>query len=126
MYVRPHYQDYFQFIQYFKGLFKGSVFVTINAKRHLRSSFNLFTQATSFPLNATFIAQLANSPYLSQLEYICQEFDRKTKLGFMTTAEDQRIRFGHPSDRDDACGIRSGQIKLAGCQMFQITWPYHH
>ncbi|KIJ97286.1 hypothetical protein K443DRAFT_133881 [Laccaria amethystina LaAM-08-1] len=76
-------------------LFQGFDFVTINAKRYLRTL-------------------LANSRYLSQLEYICQEFDRKTKLGFMTTAEDQRIRFGNPSDRDDACGIRSGQIKLAG------------
>ena len=65
---------------------------------------------------------LANSPFFNQIEYIGQEFDRKTKLGFVAREEDQRIRFGHPSDRDDACGIRNGQIKLAGWAS-RKTWP---
>ena len=57
---------------------------------------------------------LSNSQFLSQVEYICQEFDRKTKLDFRNTTDDQRIRFGNPRDRDIACGIQSGQLKLAG------------
>lgn len=85
-------------------LFMGSVFVTMNAKQHLRSL-------------------LANSPFYRQIEYIGQEFDRKTKLGFMTREEDQRIRFGNPSDRDDACGIRNGQIKLSGAVVASFFEP---
>ena len=81
-----------------------------------------FFQNRCISVKRRLIALLANSAFFSQIEYIGQEFDRKTKLGFMTREEDQRIRFGHPSDRDDACGIRNGQIKLAGWAS-RKTWP---
>lgn len=41
----------------------------------------------------------------------------------MTREEDQRIRFGNPSDRDDACGIRNGQIKLSGAVVASFFEP---
>ena len=47
MYVCPHHQCFSQFIQCFKGLFQGSDSVTINAKRYLRSSFNVFAKLIS-------------------------------------------------------------------------------
>jgi hypothetical protein len=42
-------------------------------------------------------------------------FERLTKPTFKNPSERSFIKFGSMRDRDDAVGIRSGQISLEGC-----------
>jgi hypothetical protein len=57
---------------------------------------------------------LFDSPYLDDLDHICDCFDRTTKSRFHKVAEPQYIRFGSTRDNDLKYDIRFGQLKVAG------------
>jgi len=57
---------------------------------------------------------LFDSPYLDDIDNISECFDKTTKARFRNSSEDQYIRFGSARDKDESCGIRFGQLKIAG------------
>jgi hypothetical protein len=98
------------------GFFKGSIFVTSNAKDFLDSSslplhFNWALTRTF----TTYEEILQGSTYLEDAPDIARRFDKTTKLRFRDPEEPQYIKFGSLKDKDPRVGIRSGQIRLNGC-----------
>jgi len=57
---------------------------------------------------------LSDSPFLDDLEHICNCFDKTTKPRFRNAADPQYIKFGAARDNDPTYGIRFGQLKVAG------------
>ncbi|EDR07866.1 uncharacterized protein LACBIDRAFT_298123 [Laccaria bicolor S238N-H82] len=84
--------------------FKGSIFVTFNARTYLD-------------------AHLRNSKYLEDVPQMADSFDKTTKLLFRNKHEPQYIRFGNLRDKDLAVGIRSGQLKLSGSDVASFFEP---
>jgi hypothetical protein len=97
------------------GFFKGSIFVTSNAKEFLESELLplhiYFNQALTC---TTPLAILQGSRYLEDAPDIARRFDKTTKLRFRDAEEPQFIKFGSLKDKDPRVGIRSGQIRLNG------------
>lgn len=80
-----------------QGIFAGSVFVSRRAR--------LF-----------FEEKLKASPYgtVDSLDHITKRFDETTKRLFRDKKDMQFVPFGSPLDKDQAVGIRGGQLKLTG------------
>lgn len=57
---------------------------------------------------------LNGSQFAADLNHITDCFDRTTKPRFSSDQEPQYVRFGSRRDDDLKCGIRFGQLKLAG------------
>jgi hypothetical protein len=57
---------------------------------------------------------LEESDYLDDLDHIVRCFDRTTKIRFSDDSQAQYIKFGSTRDNDANCGIRFGQLKVAG------------
>ena len=68
------------------------------------------------------LAKLANSRYGTPeiIQQMTEEFDKSTKLRFRNSEDPQYIKFGTIRDKDPACDIRSGQLKLAGWVTFLL------
>lgn len=79
------------------GIFAGSVFVSRRAR-------------------AFFGEKLKASPYgtADSLDHITKRFDETTKRLFRDKKDLQFVHFGSPLDKDQAVGIRGGQLKLKG------------
>ncbi|KIM36856.1 hypothetical protein M413DRAFT_31259 [Hebeloma cylindrosporum] len=84
--------------------FKGSIFVTSNAKDFLEKL-------------------LQGSAYLDDAPDIARRFDKTTKLRFRDPEEPQYIKFGSLKDKDPRVGIRSGQIRLNGSDVASFFEP---
>ncbi|KIM36858.1 hypothetical protein M413DRAFT_281536 [Hebeloma cylindrosporum] len=84
--------------------FKGSIFVTSNAKDFLDKL-------------------LQESAYLDDAPDIARRFDKTTKLRFRDPEEPQYIKFGSLKDKDPLVGIRSGQIRLNGSDIASFFEP---
>ena len=57
---------------------------------------------------------LIDSPFIDDLDHITECFDKTTKPRFRNEADPQYIKFGGTRDNDQNCGIRFGQLKIAG------------
>ena len=57
---------------------------------------------------------LKGSSFADDLDHITNCFDRTTKPRFRSIKDPQYIRFGSARDNDSKCGIRFGQLKIAG------------
>ncbi|KDR70712.1 hypothetical protein GALMADRAFT_103100 [Galerina marginata CBS 339.88] len=84
--------------------FHGSVFVSINARIFLEK-------------------MLSESPYIADIEHIVRCFDNTTKLRFRDDRDAQFVRFASAKDNDPGCGIRFGQLKLAGSDTASFFQP---
>ncbi|KAF8959252.1 hypothetical protein BDZ97DRAFT_1667388 [Flammula alnicola] len=84
--------------------FKGSIFVTNNARRFLENS-------------------LKTSRFFGDVPHITNCFDKTTKLRFRNAEENQYIKFGTLRDKDPALNIRSGQLKLLGSDVASFFEP---
>ncbi|TEB26535.1 hypothetical protein FA13DRAFT_1888794 [Coprinellus micaceus] len=84
--------------------FYGSVFVSIHARLALQEL-------------------LEESDYLDDLDHIVRCFDRTTKIRFSDDSQAQYIKFGSTRDNDANCGIRFGQLKVAGEQVASFFEP---
>jgi hypothetical protein len=103
------------------GFFKGSIFVTSNAKDFLDSqSFPLYFKRALTPILTTYTEILQGSTYLDDAPDIARRFDKTTKLRFRDPEEPQYIKFGSLKDKDPRVGIRSGQIRLNGCVLMDL------
>ncbi|KAJ7021945.1 hypothetical protein C8F04DRAFT_1139529 [Mycena alexandri] len=78
-----------------QSVFSGSIWVSSRAHTHLR-------------------AKLHGSRYAGDVDHIRDCFDKTTKLRFRRTDLWQYIKFGRPSDKDEALNISNGQLKLSG------------
>ncbi|KAJ7157441.1 hypothetical protein C8R46DRAFT_1226024 [Mycena filopes] len=85
-------------------LFEGSIFVSQRARHYLTG-------------------KLQGSKYEDDVGHITQCFDKTTKLKFRSTDAWSYIRFGRPSDKNEALNISSGQMKLAGNVVAQFFKP---
>lgn len=84
--------------------FSGSIFVTQRAR--------------------TFIdGKLKGSKFHDDIGHIAECFDKSTKLRFRDSAEPSFVKFGGLRDRDSACDIRSGQLKLKGTDVATFFEP---
>ena len=61
-----------------------------------------------------YLALLANSKFLGDVDHIVDCFDKTTKPRFRSSEGPQYIRFGSASDNDLEHNIRLGQLKLEG------------
>ncbi len=96
----------------FAGYFHGSVFITLKAKDFLKGLLDpSFAPSTILKM---FLDLLAESPFADDLDLICGCFDKTTKPRFRNAEDPQFIRFGAARDNDPTCGVRFGQLKLAG------------
>ena len=93
------------------GHFKGSIFVTFNARAYLEGKASRYLFVIHL---MPIVAHLRNSKYLEDVPQMADCFDKTTKLRFRSKDEPQYIRFGTLRDKDLAVGIRSGQLKLSG------------
>jgi hypothetical protein len=98
------------------GYFKGSIFVTRAALRHLNgeamySSYNLLQVKYSTP---RFQELFQDTRFREDIPFMVEKFDKTTKLAFRDPTDPQYIKFGRPSDKDASLGIRAGQLKLEG------------
>jgi hypothetical protein len=84
--------------------FHGSVFVTFNAKDHLKKLLN-------------------DSPFSDDLDHISDCFDKTTKPRFRNSVDPQYVKFGSARDNDLDCGIRFGQLKLTGSDVAGFFQP---
>ncbi|PBK65457.1 hypothetical protein ARMSODRAFT_1006578 [Armillaria solidipes] len=84
--------------------FTGSIFVTQRARTHIDG-------------------KLKNSKYYDDLGHITECFDKSTKLRFKDSAEPAFVKFGSLRDKDFACDIRSGQLKLKGTDVATFFEP---
>jgi len=78
--------------------FRGAVFVSIEARKHLQEF-------------------LSESDFLEDLDHIVNCFDKSTKERFSSDIDPQYIKFGGMRDKDEACNIRFGQLKLSGADV---------
>ncbi|CAL1716267.1 unnamed protein product [Somion occarium] len=87
-------------------VFAGSVFVSRRAR-------------------AFFEEKLRNSKYGTpdSLDHITKRFDETTKRLFRDNKEMQFVPFGSPLDKDQAAGIRVGQLKLTGLEVAALFEP---
>lgn len=69
------------------------------------------------------LAFLADSDYLSDLDYICECFDRRTKPRFNNENNSQVIKFGSAKDNDADLNISFGQLKMTGKEVAQFFEP---
>jgi len=66
---------------------------------------------------------LADSPFIDDLDHITDCFDKTTKPRFRNEADPQYIKFGGTRDNDQICGIRFGQLKIAGTDVAKFFQP---
>ena len=95
------------------GYFRGSVFVTLRAKDHLKSLPVILSCRPSwfyFPPPEL----LNDSRFVDDVDDITDCFDKTTKPRFRNPSDPQFVKFGSRQDNDPGCGIRFGQVKLAG------------
>lgn len=85
---------------------QGSVFITQRAEEYLGRKLHGYKFGTKED-----ITQMKN------------EFDKTTKLRFSNPNEPSYIRFGTVRDKDPACDIRSGQLKLSGHDVAALFEP---
>ncbi|KAJ7578248.1 hypothetical protein C8J56DRAFT_1170576 [Mycena floridula] len=84
--------------------FKGSIFVTREAKAFLQR-------------------KLAGSKFADDLENIVHCFDHGAKMRFKSQGDPTYVKFGSMRDKDPALEIRSGQLKLYGPDVAQFFEP---
>ncbi|PBK86333.1 hypothetical protein ARMGADRAFT_1086505 [Armillaria gallica] len=84
--------------------FSGSIFVTQRARTHIDS-------------------KLKNSKFYDDIGHITECFDKSTKLRFKDSADPAFVKFGSLRDKDAACDIRSGQLKLKGTDVATFFEP---
>ncbi|KAG2020014.1 hypothetical protein CC2G_005403 [Coprinopsis cinerea AmutBmut pab1-1] len=84
--------------------FYGSVFVSINARLYLEKL-------------------LEESDFLDDIDHIVRCFDKTTKVRFSDDKQAQYVKFGSTRDNDEVCGIRFGQLKIAGDQVATFFEP---
>ena len=95
------------------GAFKGSIFVTRNAREYLESGW--FRHRSSPPPDLYDVADhLRDTKFEADILQITDKFDQSTKLRFVGPDEAQFIRFGRWSDSAPELNIRAGQLKLPG------------
>lgn len=73
----------------------------------------------------TFLDLLANSSFREDLDHIGNCFDKTTKPRFRNAEDPQYIKFGATRDNDPNCGIRFGQLKLAGYPLKLFSLPLY-
>ncbi|KAF9047817.1 hypothetical protein BJ165DRAFT_1527080 [Panaeolus papilionaceus] len=83
---------------------QGSIMVTARAEEFLKG-------------------HLKGSRFSNDVQHIAESFDRTTKPVFRSIQDWQFIKFGSPSDRDDALNIRRGQLKLPGTRVAEFFEP---
>jgi hypothetical protein len=98
------------------GYFKGSIFVTRAASRHLNGEviyfgYNVLQLKYSSP---RFQELLQNTRFQEDIPFMVEKFDKSTKLAFRDPTDPQYIKFGRARDKDASLGIRAGQLKLEG------------
>ena len=100
-----------QHLTVFIGAFRGSIFVTRQAKEYLEgpTCTNIFANTYM-----KIIALLAGSKFIDDIPCITEMFDKTTKLRFVNQDEAQFIKFGGLRDRAPELNIKSGQLKLLG------------
>ena len=98
------------FLTSFTGYFHGSVFVTFKAKDFLKGLLHYFY----ILYIEKFLDLLTESTFADDLDHVCSCFDKTTKPRFRNAEDPQYIKFGATRDNDPTCGIRFGQLKLAG------------
>ncbi|KAM6502892.1 hypothetical protein JOM56_002869 [Amanita muscaria] len=81
---------------------KGSVFLTHNARQHLRDS------------------EFSDEDYINVM---IKEFDERSKLTFRQSNGLLAIRFGGLKDKDQSKGISGGQLKLQGSRVASFFEP---
>ncbi|CAA7263110.1 unnamed protein product [Cyclocybe aegerita] len=84
--------------------FYGSIFVSVHCQEFLR-------------------AFLEGSPFLEDVTYIAQCFDKTTKQRFKSNADAQYIKFGSTRDNDPQYNIRFGQLRLSGTDVSSFFEP---
>lgn len=84
--------------------FHGSVFVTFKAKDFMKDL-------------------LTDSTFIDDLDHITECFDKTTKPRFRNADDPQYIKFGGTRDNDPSCGIRFGQLKIAGSDVSKFFQP---
>ncbi|THU88824.1 hypothetical protein K435DRAFT_761555 [Dendrothele bispora CBS 962.96] len=84
------------------------------------SIFNVKDKARQYLQNKL---KLAESRFLEDIDYICDCFDKTTKLTFKSPDEPAFIKFGRARDRDLDVGIKSGQMKLSGTDVAKFFEP---
>jgi len=95
------------------GYFQGSLFVNFRATDFLKGSLSYSaSQKLIFKKNA--LEFLSESKFLNEIDHIIECFETTTKPRFRNDQDPQYIKFGSTRDSDSNCGIRFGQLKLAG------------
>ena len=96
------------------GHFKGSIFVTREARVFLAGRFHLPGTAWASYFWLLSIDLLRGSRFAEDVDYMTNCFDKSTKLRFRNSDDPQYIKFGTVRDKDPAFNIRSGQLRLQG------------
>lgn len=90
------------------------MFITQRAEEYLGSEYEPF--CTESRLTCASAGKLHGYKFGTKedITQMKNEFDKTTKLRFSNPNEPSYIRFGTVRDKDPACDIRSGQLKLSG------------
>lgn len=106
---------------YYLAFFKGSIFVTREAKKYLEGSPDSPRKLFDFENSQSHVEFLQDSNFHEDVPDIAEKFDKVTKLSFRDPGDPQYIKFGRMRDRDPNRGIRAGQLRLDGCVFFVFT-----
>jgi hypothetical protein len=89
--------------------------VTFKAKDFMKGlSFRPFIRISGVDFTICRADLLTDSTFIDDLDHITECFDKTTKPRFRNADDPQYIKFGGTRDNDPSCGIRFGQLKIAG------------
>jgi len=87
---------------------------SLHSRRRTSLRVCFTTVSASYISLKTLLDLLTESSFADDLDHICSCFDKTTKPRFRNAEDPQYIKFGATRDNDPTCGIRFGQLKLAG------------
>lgn len=109
------------------GHFKGSIFVTEAAEKHLKSSSLLKNFISVFVDNLIILHQafLKGSKFHNDIPSMKQYFDKTTKCSFRASEpnDPHYIRFGSARDKDMKYKITAGKLRLEGFVLHTTFQP---